>query len=132
MISDCYRELRGSLVSQLWYPSSCSQEEKQHRSHRLYTAGSVPLQGLVATSLALDRTQRPIGTSFYDQTQVWQEYEDRKQKRPGWGLLVSWGQRLQESSRQEKETKNNPEREGLERGTGKWEGGGGAARVGKQ
>lgn len=49
--------------------------------------------------------------------------------RPGWrrgrtdharGLLVSWGQRLQESSGQEKETKNNPERESPERGTGKW------------
>ena len=36
------------------------------------------------------------------------------------GLLVSWGQRLQESSWQEKETKNNPERESPERGTGKW------------
>lgn len=36
------------------------------------------------------------------------------------GLLVSWGQRLQESSGQEKETKNNPERESPERGTGKW------------
>lgn len=36
------------------------------------------------------------------------------------GLLVSWGQRLQESLRQEKETKNNPERESPERGTGKW------------
>ena len=36
------------------------------------------------------------------------------------GLLVSWGQRFQESSRQEKETKNNPERESPERGTGKW------------
>lgn len=34
--------------------------------------------------------------------------------------LVSWGQRLQESSWQEKETKNNPERESPERGTGKW------------
>lgn len=38
--------------------------------------------------------------------------------------LVSWGQRLQESSWQEKETKNNPERESPERGTGKWGGGG--------
>lgn len=37
------------------------------------------------------------------------------------GLLVSWGQRFQESSWQEKETKNNPERESPERGTGKWE-----------
>lgn len=36
------------------------------------------------------------------------------------GLLVSWGQRLQESSWQEKDTKNNPERESPERGTGKW------------
>lgn len=36
--------------------------------------------------------------------------------------LVSCGQRRQESSWQEKETKNNPERESPERGTGKWEG----------
>lgn len=36
------------------------------------------------------------------------------------GFLVSWGQRLQESSWQEKDTKNNPERESPERGTGKW------------
>lgn len=46
------------------------------------------------------------------------------------GLLVSWGHRLQESSRQEKETKNNPERESPERGTGKWEGEEGQAEEG--
>lgn len=52
-----------------------------------------------------------------------------RDKRRGWGAEetrlgppVSWGQRLQESSWQEKETKNNPERESPERGTGKWEG----------
>lgn len=49
--------------------------------------------------------------------------KDGKQRRPGWGLLVSWGQRLQESSWQEKETKNNPERESP--GERNWEMGGG-------
>lgn len=55
-------------------------------------------------------------------------WRDREQAgKRGWGgrdhaqgRLVSWGQWLQESSWQEEETKNNPERESPERGTGKW------------